>query len=249
MSDLDGKTVLVTGASKRIGRSLAVKLAKQGANIVVHYNTSKEEALQTREEVAKQGVKVHLVKADLSKPESSSRLIEEALTKAGGLHGLINNASVFKRRGVGEANIRELEADMMINAWAPFLLSREFGRRVGRGKIINILDTRIAGYDFDNFPYYLSKKMLETLTRSLALQLSPEVTVNAVAPGLILPPVGRGLDHLERLKEKVPLKRYGSVEDVTEAVLFLLKSNFITGQIIYVDGGKHLVQAVEGLIP
>ncbi len=247
MFNLREKTALITGAAKRIGRSLAIELAKQGTNVVIHYNASETEAHTLRGDLIKLGVDAYLIKADLADPNSSSRLIEDSITDAGELDILINTASVFTAKSIQDANIADLNSVLMINAWTPFILSKVFAQKVGHGRIVNFLDTRNKGYDLDRFPYYLSKRMLEILTRCLALKLSPNITVNAVAPGLILPPAGKDISYLEKLKHTVPLKMYGSVSDVVDAVLFLLRSDFITGQVIYVDGGKHLIQTFEGL--
>jgi len=248
MFDLRGKTALVTGAAKRIGRSLAIEFAKQGTNVVIHYNTSETDARALRADLIKLGVDAYLVQADLGDSHSSSRLIEEALTDAGELDILINNASMFTVKSIQDANMVDLNTALMVNAWTPFTLGKAFAQKVRHGRIVNFLDTRIRGYDFDRFPYYLSKRMLEILTRCLALRLSPNITVNAVAPGLTLPPAGKDLSYLEKLNHTVPLKMHGSISDVVEAVLFLLRSDFITGQVIYVDGGKHLIQTFEGLL-
>ncbi len=247
MFSLKGKTALITGAAKRIGRFLTIELAKQGATVIIHYNTSEEKAHTLREEVVKHGAHAYLVRADLSDPTSGDTLINDAITQANHLDILINNASIFPTTNIQDVDITSLNHTITVNAWTPFSLCRRFAQKCGQGKIINFLDTRIIGYDFNRFPYYLSKSMLETLTRSLALKYAPRVTVNAIAPGLILPPEGKDLSYLERLKETVPLKRYGSASDIIDAVLFLLRSDFITGQIIYVDGGKHLIQTVEGV--
>jgi pteridine reductase len=247
MFDLRKKTALITGAAKRVGRSLAIELAKQGTNIVIHYNTSETEANTLRRDLIDLGVNAFLIKADLADPNSSSKLIEGALADAGELDILINTASVFTVKSIQDSDIADLNTVLMVNAWTPFTLSKVFAQKVGHGRIINFLDTRIKGYDLDRFPYYLSKRMLEILTRSLALKLSPNITVNAVAPGLILPPAGKDVNYLKKLKHTVPLKMHGSVSDVVNAVLFLLRSDFITGQVIYVDGGKHLVHTFEGL--
>ena len=249
MSEIKGKTVLITGAAKRIGHSLAIELAKQGANIVIHYNTSGAEAQTLFDDIRNLGVEAYLTQADLTKPRASNELIQKAMETTGVIDALINSASVFSAKKIWDVTIDDLNIDLLVNAWAPFILSREFAQKVRRGKIVNFLDTRIAGYDFDNFSYYLSKKMLETLTMSLALEFAPNIAVNAVAPGLILPPEGKDHGYLERLKKTVPLKRYGSVSDVVNSAIFLLVSDFITGQVIYVDGGKHLLQTFEGLSP
>jgi len=243
--DLRGKTALVTGAARWIGRSLAMELAKQGANVVIHYNTSETDARTLREDLIRLGVDTYLVQSDLR--DANSGLIEEALNEAGKLDMLINSASAFAVKSIQDASITDFNAALMVNAWTPFVLSRAFAQKVGHGRIINFLDTRIKGYDLDRFPYYLSKRILEILTQSLALELSPSITVNAVAPGLILPPAGKDLSYLDKLKDTVPLKMHGSVSDVVDAVMFLLRSDFITGQVIYVDGGKHLIQTFEGL--
>jgi NAD(P)-dependent dehydrogenase (short-subunit alcohol dehydrogenase family) len=246
MYDLKGKTTLITGAAKRIGRSLTIELAKHGATIVIHYHTSKNEAHTLSKEVEKLGAQAFLIQGDLANPNSNHQLIDEALTKAGTLDILINNASIFPTSTLHETQITDLNDTMAVNAWTPFTLCRRFSQKVAKGKIINFLDTRIIGYDFNRFSYYLSKKNLEIITRSLALKYAPHITVNAVAPGLILPPEGKDRSYLETLKNTLPLKRIGSISDITDAVLFLLHSDFITGQILFIDGGKHLLQTIEG---
>jgi hypothetical protein len=247
MFELKGKTALVTGAAKRVGKAISIGLAEQGINLVIHYCKSKKEAEALKDDVAKLGVKSWLVRADFSDPSSSRRLIERSYELSGGLDILINNASVFSTEDMRDAKLVDINVDMLANAWTPFMLSMCFSERTKYGRIINLLDTRIAGYDFNHFAYYISKKMLETLTKSMALRLAPNITVNGLAPGLILPPIGESATYLEQRKDTVPLKKYGSTVEVLDAVLFLLRNDFVTGQIIYVDGGKHLIQTVEGL--
>jgi len=247
MFELAGKTALVTGAAKRIGNAIAVGLAKQGSNVIIHYDRSESEAEKLRDEIVELGVKSWLVKANLRDSESCKLLIEESYRMAGAIDVLVNNASVFSASDMRNVKLEDIEVEMLTNAWAPFLLTSHFSEKTDGGKVVNILDTRVAGYDFNHFAYYLSKKMLETLTKSMALKLAPRITVNGVAPGLILPPEGRDIDYLEKMKDAVPLKKYGSPSDIVEAVLFLLRSDFVTGQIVYVDGGKNLIQTIEGL--
>lgn len=246
MFDLAGKNALVTGCAKRIGNAIAMGLAKEGANIIIHYDKSENEAKKLHDEIVKLGLKSWLVKADLNDSGRCEELVENSCRIAGKLDVLVNNASVFSVSDVGSVRIEDIEADMLINSWAPFLLARHFSEKTDFGKIINILDTRVAGYDFNHFAYYLSKRMLEILTKSMALKLAPGITVNGIAPGLILPPEGKDYTYLEQKKDTVPLKKYGSPSDVVETVLFLLRSDFVTGQIVFVDGGKHLTQTIEG---
>jgi NAD(P)-dependent dehydrogenase (short-subunit alcohol dehydrogenase family) len=143
----------------------------------------------------------------------------------------------------------DITRHMHVNAWAPFVLSREFSRLVQRGKIINLLDTKIAGSDRAHVAYILSKQMFALLTRMCAREFAPGITVNGVAPGLILPPNGKDEQYLEQLAKTVPLKRHGSPDDIADATIYLLKSEFITGQVIYVDGGRHLLENGNGQNP
>lgn len=247
MYELSGRTALVTGAAKRVGNAIAIGLAKQGANVVIHYGKSEEEAKSLRQELVRLGVKSWLVKADLSDPESCEKLIEKAHESSDEIDILVNNASIFSPNSIHNVTFEDVKLNLLVNAWTPFLLSRYFSERTENGRIVNILDTRIIGYDFDNFAYYLSKRMLEILTKSMALKLAPKITVNGVAPGLILTPEGKDYSYLEQKKDTVPLKKYGAVSNIVETVLFLLRNDFVTGEIIHVDGGKHLIQTLEGL--
>ena len=245
--ELSGKTALVTGAAKRIGRAIASGLAREGVNVVVHYNRSRFEAEKLQKELTDLGVKSWLVQADLGSSDSCTEIIKKSAGLAGSLDILVNNASVFFPLDIKAVKLEDIEAEMLTNAWAPFLLTRCFSEELRSGSIVNILDTRIVGYDFNHFAYYLSKRMLEVLTMSMALKLAPNITVNGVAPGLILPPEGKDFSYLEQKKDTVPMKKYGSPSDVVDAVLFLIRSQYITGQVIYVDGGKHLIQTQEGI--
>jgi NAD(P)-dependent dehydrogenase (short-subunit alcohol dehydrogenase family) len=245
--ELRGKTALITGGARRIGSEVALGLAREGADIVVQYRSSSADAAALRDSIAGLGVRCYLVRADLGKPGGCAALIRGAVAKAGRIDALVNNASVFRPMGFGEADFESVAANVRVNAWAPFELGRLFAERFKTGRIINMLDTKVSGYNFGSFPYYLSKKMLETLTMSMALKLAPGITVNAVAPGLILPPEGRSDAYLETLKNGVPLRRRGYPKDVADAIVFLLRSDFITGQVVYVDGGEHLNPMVTGL--
>jgi NAD(P)-dependent dehydrogenase (short-subunit alcohol dehydrogenase family) len=159
---------------------------------------------------------------------------------------LVNSASIFPESHLDDLKLNDIVSPFEVNAWVPFLLGREFAKRVGHGKIMNLLDTRIIGIDWNHIGYILSKRMLADLTNIMALKFAPDVTVNAVAPGLIIPPPGKDEAYLDKLAESLPLKRHGDPQDVADAVLFLLKSEFITGQVIYVDGGRHVREHAHG---
>lgn len=246
---LTGKTALVTGAGKRIGHAIAVALAEEGVNVVIHYRTSSEEARELQRELMERGVKPWLVQADFETPSEYETLIERSLRIANRLDILVNSASIFPPSTLKDMQLKHFAQVVEVNAWAPFVLSREFARLVGKGKIVNLLDTRASGYDWEHVAYLLSKKMLAELTRMCAVQFAPGITVNAVAPGLILPPPGEDQSYLDRLTHTVPLKRHGDPDDIAEAVVYLLKSDFVTGQVINVDGGRHLLEYSHGPHP
>ena len=244
---LKGRTALITGASKRIGRALAIALAEEGVNIVAHdRRTLEADTIKVCGEVKDCGAKSWKVLADLEKPEEYESLIAQAIKAAGSLDFLINNASIFLPNTPMDVGFGDITRHLHVNAWAPFALSRDFVRLAERGKIINLLDTRIIGNDRAHVAYVLSKKMLSALTMMSALEFAPSFTVNGVAPGLILPPEGKDESYLDVLAKSVPLRKHGGPGDIAEAVLYLLKSDYVTGQILYVDGGKHLREEEHG---
>ncbi len=244
--ELEGMTALITGAAKRIGREIAISLAEEGANIVVHYRASASEAEDLCSQLAGYGVLSWPVKADFEKPEDYESLIERSLHSAGSLEILINSASTFFPGTLKTLEFGDLIRSMQVNAWAPFVLSRDFALTVGKGKIINLLDTRVTGYDWSHVGYILSKRALSTLTRMAAIEFAPHISVNAIAPGLILPPPGKNEDYLNRLANSVPLKKHGKPSDILDAIMYLVKSDYVTGQVIYIDGGQHLTEVGNG---
>jgi NAD(P)-dependent dehydrogenase (short-subunit alcohol dehydrogenase family) len=241
MADLRGRTALVTGGAKRLGRAIAELLAGEGVSVVVHYGRSASEAEETAEALRARGVEAWTLGADLSSADAAGDLVGRACEKAGrALQILVNSASVFSPSHVLEFSPDELSEQLAVNAVAPLLLSRQFAARAESGQIINMLDTRIVEYDAAHAAYHLSKRALFSLTRMLALELAPRIRVNAIAPGLILPPPREDESYLEAMADTVPLKMHGSAEDIVRAVRFLLHSQFVTGQVIYVDGGRHM---------
>ncbi len=245
--ELKGRTALVTGGAKRLGRATALTLAGEGVNVALHYKESREEAEKTCSDIEALGVRAWLFMADFSKPDTIEALMEEVYKEVGRLDILINSASVFPQSTLSDLTIEDLNLNILVNAWAPFAMSRLFAKRAHRGgSIVNFLDTRIRGYDRAHVAYHLSKQMLYHLTVLSALEFAPHVTVNAVAPGLVLPPAGEPDSFIEGHEERLPLKKRGDIRDVTEAVIYLLKSDFLTGQIIYVDGGRHIREGAHG---
>lgn len=239
---LSGKTVLVTGAAKRIGRALALACARAGADVFIHYGTSAAEAARLKEKIQSLGTRAWCLQTDLSHADEVPRLIEQAASIQP-LDALVNNAALFEDLSLSETSRANWDRHLAVNLTAPFLLSQAFARQlpIGRqGRIVNLLDWRALHPGADHFPYTLSKAALAALTQSLAAALAPAVTVNGLALGAILPPAtGSPASDLLR---KIPAGRWGKLEDVENALLFLLSGPmYVTGEILHVDGGRHLV--------
>ncbi len=239
-SSLAGRTALVTGAARRLGQTMAVALAGQGVRVVVHHHRSEPEAVAVCEEIQRLGGSVWRVQGDLADTQQAEQAFREAIAQAGRIDILINNASTFESDTIWDATEDSILSNIRIHAMAPLTLARQMAGQGGEGHIINLLDTRVAVYDREHASYHISKRVLATLTRMLAMELAPKIAVNAIAPGLVLPPLGQDENYLEKLAYTTPLKCHGQPQDVADAMLFLLRSRFITGQILYVDGGYHM---------
>jgi NAD(P)-dependent dehydrogenase (short-subunit alcohol dehydrogenase family) len=237
---LAGRTALVTGAAKRLGRAIATALAAEGVHVVVHYRSSRQEAESLCAALSTIGARAFAVHADLGDPAQAALLVERASALAGPLDILVNNASVFPADTLAELSFPRLADTLRSNAWAPFVLARSLAQQTQRGDVIQLLDTRIGSVDLRHASYLLSKELLAVLTRMLALDLAPGIRVNAVAPGPMLPPPGGTERDLAPLGAATPLRRVGRPADIANAVLMLLRSDYITGEIVHVDGGAHL---------
>ncbi len=243
---LEGQTVLVTGAGKRLGRAAASALARAGAGVVIHYRESREDAESLMNEIRESGGRAWTIQADLASPDEASGLVERAVKTSGPLTGLVNSASIYPADTLLEMTEESLQHNIRVNAWAPFLLAKAVAAQGIAASIVNFLDTRMLDYDAKHVSYHLSKRMLFSLTRMMALEFAPGVRVNAVAPGLVLPPPGKDEAYLESLAHTNPLKTHGGTDDVARAVVFLFASPFVTGQVIHVDGGRHMFGGVYG---
>ena len=237
---LSGQVALVTGAAMRIGRVIAETLAAAGAEVVVHYRRSEREARRLCAELSSGGSRAWAVGADLDDPAQAEQLVPRALEVARRLDILVNSASIFPASRLTTLDLDSLMQSIRVNAWAPLVLSRRMAALSSEGRIVNLLDSRLVGYDKEHAGYSIGKLVLSHLTDMMAMELAPRFTVNAVAPGPILPPAGQGEGYLLTRARELPLQHVGSPRDVARAVLFLVKSPFITGQTIFVDGGGHL---------
>lgn len=239
-----GKRALITGGAKRLGRETALALARGGTHLAIHFNSSEEPARVLCRELEELGVRAFPIGADLADADAVEGLFEEAWEALGGIDLLVNNASVFPAGRMEEMSFHDLLSNLRINAWAPFLLTRALWQRVqgteALASVVSLLDTRLVGGDLAHAPYHLSKVMLAELTTMMALEFAPELRVNGVAPGAVLSPEGLDEAYLERLAETLPLKHRGYPADIAGAILYLLGAPFVTGQLLFVDGGRHL---------
>ena len=241
MHDLTGKTILITGAARRLGRLFVLACGRAGADLILHHGHSPQEAEALRDELASLGRRAWVLAADFSHPESASQLIERA-NELSPLYGLVNSASIFEPLSLQETSLDDWNNHLNVNLTAPFLLSQAFAKHVKQGRIVNILDWRALRPGADHFPYTVTKSALAAMTKSLAIALAPNITVNGLALGAILPPADQP-SASEKVIEAVPAKRWSEAGEAEDALLFLLSSSsaYITGEIIHVDGGRHLV--------
>jgi len=237
---LNGKTILITGGARRIGRAFALACARAGADVIIHHGHSDSDAENLRAEINGLGRQAWVYKSDLSDSNRTRELIP-LINKSTPIHNLINNAAIFESLTLESTSIENWEKHMAVNLTAPFLLSQAFAKQAGEGaRIINILDWRALRPGKDHFPYTISKSALAAMTKSLAVALAPNIIVNGLAFGAILPP-SDGNKNPDIIKN-VPMKRWANEGEVEQALIFLLTSpTYITGEIIHVDGGRHLV--------
>ena len=238
--ELIGKTSLVTGASKRVGREIALALARKGSHILLHYRGSKDDAQKTASEIAALGVKCTLVQADLSKAAD----IKKMASSAGKIDVLVNSASLYYKTPVDKAGEKEWDELMSVNLKAPYLLSLEIGRQMVQGsggKIVNIADWSGFRPYKDFIAYCATKGGLITLTKSLARDFAPKVSANAVAPGPVLAPPDMDDKEKEVIAKTTALGRWGKPEDIANAVIFLVENDFVNGIVLVVDGGRSIV--------
>jgi len=242
--DIEGKVALVTGAAKRLGRGIALALAERGAELAVHYRTSEREAQEVLALAKKMGGKPVAVQADLSAPVEIAEMVQDVMQAFGRIDVLVNSAAIFYRTPFATLSEADWDRFLTVNLKAPFLLCRQIGEimcRQGRGKIINLADIAGAKVWAEFIPYSVSKAGLIALTKGLAKALAPAVQVNAIAPGTVLLPDDSAREEQARAVERVPLRRLGSIDDIARAVLYLIESDFVTGEVLAVDGGQRLL--------
>jgi len=234
---------LVTGAGKRLGRAVALELARAHWGVVIHYHRSEPAAQSLAEDLRAAGGAAALARADLADATERGALIGKAIEAAGApLHALVNCAAMFEHDTIETLSEELLQRHVALNTFAPAELARAFAKALpdnGRGAVVNFLDFKLANPYPDHFSYTLSKYALAGATELMARALAPRVRVNAVAPGYVLPAPGQSETDFQRLHDDVPLKRGPTPDDIARTVRFLIESEAITGQTIYVDSGRR----------
>lgn len=244
--ELTDRVALITGG-RRIGAVVATELARKGADLAIVYRASRVEAEETAGALRALARRAFLIQADLQQPDACRRVVDEAVTEFGRLDVLVNMASVYREKPIDDLTVEDWDTQMAVDLRAAWLCSHaaiQHMRRGGGGRIINFSDwvarsgrPRYTGY----LPYYVAKAGVIALTEALALELAADqILVNAVAPGPILPPPGTTAAESAAVERATPLGRWGSEIEIAKAVLALVESDFITGEAIRVDGGRHL---------
>lgn len=242
-SSNQNRTVLVTGGAKRIGRAIALALAEDGWNIAIHYHRSQSEADGLVEDILALGVRACALQCDLSNPSAAAKLISRCHDNVGSLTCLINNASLFEYDDASGFNTESWERHAAVNLRAPLQLVRAFAAQVpvqDKGCVINMLDQKVFNLNPDFFSYTLTKIAMEGATRMLAMALAPQVRVCGIAPGITLVSGQQSAEGFDRAHGHAPLGKSSDVEDIVQAVRYILAARSMTGDTLLIDGGQHL---------
>lgn len=238
---LEGKVALITGAAVRVGRTIALELAQRKAKVVVHYHTSEREAREVVSIIEEAGQQAVALRADLSQSQRVETLVSESLRAFGRIDILVNNAAIFYRTPFLSMGEEDWDKHLDLNLKGVFLCCKAVAPVMvaqGSGRIINIADVAGVRPWADYVPYCVSKAGVIALTQGLAKALAPTVLVNAVAPGTVLFPENYTEEDKEKVRAAIPLGREGTPEDIARAVAFLAESDYMTGAVIPVDGGR-----------
>ncbi len=232
---------LVTGAAHRVGRALAIGLAREGYDIALHFHASADKVSGSVQGIEAAGGKATLFQADLTDPHAPVQLVKDVVDQCHGLDAVVNSAAVMLRMPLGEITAEAWDSVLNLNLRAPFLIAQEAARHLPDGAcIVNITD--LAAFEIwpPYVPHGVSKAGLVYVTRALARLMAPRIRVNAIAPGTVLLPEDFNPEFAAHLTETTPLKRDGTPDDVVGAMLYLLRAPYVTGETILVDGGRHV---------
>lgn len=245
--DLSDQVAIVTGGAHRVGKAIALELARRGVNLLIHYGSSSQAAAETVREIKSLGVDAFSVQADISQAEGIKAIFDVLQEHFGRLHILVNSAANFQERELLNVSLADWQETLAINVTAPFLMTQSAVPIMRKndpsgGVIVNILDGS-AVRPWPKYPHHsVSKAALSMLTQVSAASLGPDIRVNGIIPGPVLKPAGKNMSDADwaKIGKRVPLQRTGSAEDVARAVVYLASEDFLTGTVIHINGGEHL---------
>ncbi len=242
--DVQGKVALITGGAHRVGRGLVLALAKAGCHIVLHYNQSAQAAEETAKEITAYGTQVITYQADLCNPAEASELMNASVAAGfGPVQILINSAAIFPEDRLLDLTVEAWTNTLHINLTSPVFLTQAFVRALpeeNKGIVINITDWRVRRPYTNHMSYMIAKGGLDTFTLTAAAELAPQIRVNGIALGAMLAPPDHDASYLAGLARELPLQRAGGIEPIVQAMHYLLQNEFVTGEIVRIDGGAHL---------
>jgi pteridine reductase len=242
VANLAGQRALVTGAGTRLGQRIALGLGKAGVRVAVHYHSNAAGAEETCRQIREAGAEAVPLAADLTRRDQARALVDQSIEALGGLDLLVGSAANFERLRFEQLDDEAFDRAIGLNLASQFSLAHQAAPalKASRGNMVFITCSS-ATVPFRNYlPYVVSKGALRHMVKTLSLELAPEVRVNAVAPGTVLPEAGMAESALSRVVERIPLGRTGEAEDVVEAVLYLATASFVTGHELVVDGGRSV---------
>lgn len=242
--ELRGRAAVVTGGAVRLGRAISLALAREGASVYIHYNRSEAPAAQLMADIVAQGGMAAVGSGDLSDPTTAGAIVDSAIDALGPVSVLVNSASGFPTDALQDVSVEAWRKTMDLTLGSPIFLTQAFAERMDegtKGAVVNITDVRTDRPYMKHLSYMIAKGGIDTLTKAAALALAPNIRVNAVALGVILPPPDETEEYLNALAANLPLARAGGAQVVAETVVYLARNDFVTGEIIRLDGGAHLV--------
>jgi NAD(P)-dependent dehydrogenase (short-subunit alcohol dehydrogenase family) len=247
---MEAKKIIITGGATRIGAAIAKSLAGYGKKITLHYNRSEKEVKKLKSKLESSGCDVFLIKADLSKANQTKKIISFSYNKMKGLDCLINNASVFEKDSLSSFDEKSFNTHIDVNLKAPAILTQEFKKylKSKKGNIINIIDQRIFKLTPFFFSYTLSKSGLQTLTKTSAMGLAPNIRVNGVAPGPTIKNQRQSESHFKKQWKSLILEEKVAPENICETIKYFISNDNVTGQIISVDSGQSLAWKTPDII-
>ena len=243
---LDGKVALVTGGAKRVGRAIALRLAESGMDVAITYHTSRDKALEVVKQIEAMGRRAEAIEVDFAEPAAAEEVTRHVTRHWKSLYALINNASFFGPTPLGEVTIEQYDRYMAVNARAPLMLTKSLAPMLAAhdtpGRVVNFIDIHVMGQPLIGYAAYnASKAALHEITMTCSMELAPNITVNAIAPGVVAWADSYSPEDRRQYMKRVPLARPGTPDDAAAATLFLVRdADYCTGQIIKVDGGRLL---------